>query len=48
VSIALRTLSLTCSAFYVDARITAVEPFEGMVDELLACLSPDLAPWGLR
>ena len=72
-SIAVRTLRLTCSAFYVDARLTAVEgrwlasadtpdgpsigtgdtpidalmvalqPFEGVIDELLACLPPDLS-----
>jgi hypothetical protein len=73
VSVSVRTLRLTCSEFYVDARLTEVEgrwvasadmpdgrsmgtgetpvdalmqalqPFEGMVDELLACLPPDLA-----
>jgi hypothetical protein len=67
-----RTIRLTCSEFYVDARLTAVagrwlasadtpdgpsmatgdtpvnalmqalEPFEGVIDELLACLPPDL------
>ena len=70
--LSVRTLRLTCSAFYVDARITAVDgrwlasadtpdgprlgtgdtlvealwealqPFEGMVEELMACLPPDL------
>jgi hypothetical protein len=68
--VAVRTVRLTCSEFYVDARLTAVggrwlasadmpvgpsmgtgdtpedalwealQPFEGMVDELLACLPP--------
>jgi len=71
--VAVRTLRLTCSEFYVDARLPAVEgrwlaaadtpdgpsmgtgdtpvdalmqalqPFEGMVDELIACLPHDLA-----
>lgn len=72
-TVAVRTLRMTCSEFYVDARLTAVEdrwlsatdtpdgpsmgtgdtpvdalmkalePFEGVIDELLACLPPDLA-----
>jgi hypothetical protein len=72
VTVAVRIIRLTCSEFYVDARLTAVEgrwladtpdgpsmgtgdspvdalmqalePFQGMVEELLACLPPDLAP----
>jgi hypothetical protein len=73
VSVSVPTIRLTCSEFYVDARLTAVEghwlaspdtpdgpsmgtgdtpvdalmqalqPFEGVIDELLACLPPDLA-----
>jgi hypothetical protein len=73
VALSVRTIRLTCSEFYVDARLTAVEgrwlasadapdgpsigtgdtpvgalmqalqPFEGVIDELLACLPPDLA-----
>jgi hypothetical protein len=69
----IRTIRLTCSEFYVDARLTAVEgrwlasadtpdgpsigtgdtpadalmqalqPFEGAIDELIACLPHDLA-----
>jgi hypothetical protein len=27
----------------VDALMQALEPFEGVIDELLACLPPDLA-----
>jgi hypothetical protein len=72
-AISVRTVRLTCSEFYVDARLTEVEgrwvasadtpdgpsigtgdtpedalmrallPFEGMVDELMACLPPELA-----
>ena len=72
-SIPVRTVRLTCSEFYVDARLTEVEgrwlasadtpdgpsmgtgddpvdalmvalqPFKGVIDELLACLPPDLA-----
>ena len=71
-SVAVRTLRLTCSEFYVDDRNMAVEgrwlasadtpdgpsmgtgetpvdalmqalqPFEGVIDELMACLPPDL------
>jgi hypothetical protein len=70
--VAVRTVRLTCSEFYVDARLTSVEgrwlaaadtpdrpsmgtgetpvdalmqalqPFEGVIDELLACLPPDV------
>src|SRR5205814_1465555 len=76
--IAVRTLRLTCSEFYVDMRLTAVEarwlasadtpdgpsvgtggtpldalvealePFDGAIHELLACLPPDLAIGGPR
>jgi hypothetical protein len=72
-AVSVRTVRLTCSEFYVDARLTAVEgrwsasadtpdgpsvgtaetpvdalmqalqPFDGVIDELLACLPPDLA-----
>lgn len=72
-TVSVRTLRLTCSEFYFDARLTAVDgrwlasadtpdgpsigtgdtpvdalwealqPFEGMVDELLACLPSELA-----
>jgi hypothetical protein len=73
VAVSVRTLRLTCSEFYVDARLAALEgrwlasadtpdgpstgtgdtpvdalmqalqPFEGVFDELIACLPPDLA-----
>ena len=74
--VSVRTVRLTCSEFYVDARLTAIEgrwlasadtvdgpslrtgetpvdalmealqPFEGAVDELLACVPPDVANRG--
>jgi hypothetical protein len=70
--VSVQTLRLTCSEFYVDARLTAVEgrwlasadtpdapsirtgdtpvdalwqalqPFEGAIDELIACLPPEV------
>jgi hypothetical protein len=73
VTVSVRTVRLTCSEFYVDARLTevdgrwlasadtsngpgmgtgdtpedalveALQPFEGAIDELIACLPPDLA-----
>jgi hypothetical protein len=75
-AVSVRTVRLTCSEFYVDARLTAVggrwlasadtpdgpsmgtgdtpvdalmhalQPFEGVIDELLACLPPELAQRG--
>lgn len=73
-TVSVRTVRLTCSEFYVDARLTvegrwlasadtpdgpsmgtgdtpvdalleALQPFEGMVNELIACLPPDLSRW---
>ena len=71
-TVSVRTVRLTGSQFYVDARLTeverrwlasadtrdgpnvgigatpvdalevALEPFEGVIEELLACLPPDL------